>query len=118
MNSNPQINWIELALSDRWPRAVAEKLAVHPVAPGTRGGCFAIAVDGRWLSGCDGSVSCFDSKEAIGRFLELLNMPGTFDGTVNDAIELDGSALQCFQLNECGIARCDRCHSRGKRSVS
>jgi hypothetical protein len=105
------IGWLELAASSRWRDATA---AVHTLNLNKHQACRGVTIEQRWLSGCDGTLTVFDSMPTATRFLRLLNVDRFSNGGHHDLDIAQLDAFQCYKTGAHGISPCTRCKMKAQ----
>jgi len=94
--------WLELAAGPRWGRENRD-LKLHQISAGC-GECFVLSLSGRMLCSSDGKLTVFRSREAVDRFLLLLELETPPAGEHAGLVPSDPSGQHCLRL--CGSSLC------------
>lgn len=101
MNST-NATWLDLALMPGADRARYE-LRIHPVSADC-GECYVLTLNGRMVRAGDGRLTVFRSRDAVDRFLALLELDSPESG--EHAGWLPGSSYGEHCLKMCGSTLC------------
>lgn len=94
--------WLDLAAAPRWGGSDPE-LKLHPISAGC-GECFVLSLSGRMVCNGEGKLTVFRSREAVVRFLTLLELDEPKPGEHAGNVPPDPCGQHCLRL--CGSSLC------------
>lgn len=97
--------WLDLAAAPRWGGGKMD-LALHPISAGC-GECYVLSLSGRMVCNGEGKLTVFRSREAVERFLRLLELDEPPLGDHAGSVPSDPCGQHCLRL--CGSSLC-ACH--------
>ena len=105
--------WLDLAAAPRWGNKDLD-LKMHPISAGC-GECFVLSLSGRMVCNGEGKLTVFRSREAVDRFLLLLELDEPPLGNHAGNIPPDPCGQHCLRL--CGSSLC-ACHLDADEEIS
>ncbi|MCB1927420.1 MAG: hypothetical protein KDH17_05225 [Rhodocyclaceae bacterium] len=94
--------WLDLAAGPRWDREHFD-LKLHPVSADC-GECFVLSLSGRMVYSGDGRLTVFRTRDAVARFLRLLEIEVPPTAEHCGSLESQPGRQQCLRL--CGEGLC------------
>ena len=104
--------WLDLAAPPRWTSEHLD-LKIHPLSAGC-GECFVLSLSGRMVCTGEGKLTVFRSRQAVERFLLLLELDEPMQGEQVEALPSSSCGQHCLRL--CGSTLCG-CNLEGEDSA-
>lgn len=93
--------WLELAIAPEWRRQHCS-VRVHALGNRSKGGCYALSMNDRWLCTGDGSLTVFKGIDAALRFLKVVRVEDFEPGETPDVDVIGNGRQYCLCVGRGG----------------